>query len=205
MVFKIKKKLAFSLIELMVTVSVIGILVAIGIPQYNKFKSKSRQIEAKSSLSTFYILESSFISEWNMYTSDLRNVGFKMTGANLRYVVGFDMNNPGSVPCINYSTSGGAPAESATLAYASWACNIGVNLPNPAPYELGSIWSYSGGICKTQPTLVAGTTSCIATSGGQFFRAAAIGDPNSNIESVSPDIWTIDSAKILMNTRPGIK
>ena len=38
---------AFSMIELMVVVAIIGVLSAIGIPEYSKFQSKARQSEAK--------------------------------------------------------------------------------------------------------------------------------------------------------------
>ena len=39
-------KKGFSMIELMVVVAIIGVLAAIGIPQYSKFQAKARQSEA---------------------------------------------------------------------------------------------------------------------------------------------------------------
>ena len=79
----------FSLVELMIVVAIIGLLAAIGVPQYAKFQARARQSEAKAALGAIYSASQSFFQEWNCYSSDLRNIGFGVTGTSLRYFTGF--------------------------------------------------------------------------------------------------------------------
>jgi len=53
------------MVELMITVSLIGILAAIGIVQYEKFQQKSRTSESKLSLGALYTAEQAFLIEWS--------------------------------------------------------------------------------------------------------------------------------------------
>ena len=70
----------FSLVELMVVVAIIGILAAVAIPNFARFSAKAKQAEAKALLSTVYAAQTSFNSEWQSYTGDFAQIGFKPAG-----------------------------------------------------------------------------------------------------------------------------
>lgn len=60
---------AFTLIELMIVVAIIGILAAIAIPNFGKFQCKSKQTEAKSSLKLIQVAEEAYRAENDTYVA----------------------------------------------------------------------------------------------------------------------------------------
>lgn len=190
----IRNQSGFSLIELMVVVAIMGVLAAIGVPQYSKFQAKARQSEAKNSLASLYTAQQSFMMEFNLYTVDLRNIGFGVSGQRLRYVTGFAAGACGGYAAA-YAAAG-APAEATTVAN-TWSDGGNVNV-GIAPA------TFAAAFAKTMPS--AGTSSaCTATVGSQAFRAVAIGDPNSNVTTTPTDGWTINQTKLVSNSTPGIQ
>jgi prepilin-type N-terminal cleavage/methylation domain-containing protein len=72
----------FTFIELMIVVTVIGILAAIAIPRYLNYQCKTKQIEARKGLGAIAKMQSSFYAENDEYSIDLNEVGFSMQGPN---------------------------------------------------------------------------------------------------------------------------
>ena len=189
----------FSLVELMIVVAIIGLLAAVGVPQYQKFQARARQGEAKSSLSALYASEQSFFGEWNLYTTDLRNIGFGVTGTGLRYVTGF-----GTAGCASYNTTSGAPAEVAANIWSDVGGATGVCQNGAAQWGPPATAACASYFAKTLPTGT--TTSCDATNGSAAFQAAAIGNPNNSYTAAAPpDGWTINQNKRIANSSQGIR
>ena len=175
---------AFSMIELMVVVAIIGVLAAIGIPEYSKFQAKARQSEAKLNLAALFTAEESFRQHWNTFSVDLVNVGFSVQGSRLRYVTGFQAGTG----CTNYSTGQGAPTESTSTNY-TWSDGSAVNTGN-ATWALGT---------QTKP-LTTSLTSCSDID----FVATAYGTPTtSGIDpgATAGDTWLINQNKLLQNSQ----
>ena len=170
----------FSMIELMVVVAIIGVLAAIGIPQYSKFQAKARQSEAKLALAALFTSEESFRQEWNQFSVDLHNIGFGVQGSRLRYKTGFKS----AAVCTGYVTTLGAPTES-TAAANTWSDGANVNTSS-------ATWAVS----ITEPT--AATGSCgISTFTGQAYGnpAASAVDPTAT----GGDTWTVNQVKLISN------
>ena len=183
----------FSLVELMIVVAIIGLLAAVGVPQYQKFQARARQGEAKSSLSALYAAEQSFFGEWNLYSTDLRNIGFGVTGTGLRYVTGFT-----ATACTGYSTANGAPAET--------AANTNVRSDGTAVTNVGVTWGTGGTYFSgTAFPAIVPAVSCVSTAGAAAFIAISAGNPNNQLSNAMQDAWSINQVKLIRNNIPGIR
>jgi type IV pilus assembly protein PilA len=68
----------FTLIELMIVVTIIGLLAAIAIPNYLQFQSIAKQAEAKSNLGGIFTNEQAYWGEHSKYTPVLTETGFSI-------------------------------------------------------------------------------------------------------------------------------
>lgn len=60
---------AFSLVELMIVVSIIGIIATLAMPRFQNFQSKARQSEARFNLSNIYTLQMSYMANYETFSN----------------------------------------------------------------------------------------------------------------------------------------
>ena len=84
-----RHKAGFTLVELMVTVFVVGILATVAIPSYRKNQAKARHVFAKIELSALYAAEMSISAETGMFSECLCDIGYALPQGPRYYVVGF--------------------------------------------------------------------------------------------------------------------
>jgi len=177
-----KSQAGFSLVELMIVVAIIGLLAAIGIPQYQKFQARARQTEAKAQLSALFTAEKAFQGEWGSFSNDLANIGFAVEGQQLRYVTGFatDTAPTGYPTNAPPHTTGRSRSNQVSAApEATWHPDI---VTNVATYN-----ALTGSVAPTTNT----------------FTAAANGDPKNTVGGTA-DRWTINENKNMQNVQVGL-
>lgn len=69
------KKAGFTLLEVMITVAIIGILSAIAIPQYGDYTKKARRADAMAALSDVYIKEQQYLLTQRAYSTSVSDLG----------------------------------------------------------------------------------------------------------------------------------
>ena len=110
------KRRAFTLIELMVVVAIIGILAAVAIPNFQKFTCRSKKVEGKSGLNLISKAEEAYRAENDVYAfgpdGDIL-VGAIMTGRKY-YDYGVDtFTGPNGSPGF-FITATGLPGSDMT-------------------------------------------------------------------------------------------
>lgn len=169
----------FSLVELMVVVSIIGILAAIAIPNFQRFSAKAKQAEAKANLAALYSAERSFLSEWNIFATGFNEIGYRPSGW-VRYNHGF-----------------GAAFATIPTGYIKAALdNTVINSLAACPAGGVAIGATGCGTINTPtaPNAVAGTN--IVAGGGTTFLAGAV----ASLGGANQDTWTINQNKDIKNT-----
>ncbi|HND84969.1 MAG TPA: type II secretion system protein [Pseudobdellovibrionaceae bacterium] len=199
------RKSGFSMVELMITVSLIGILAAIGIVQYEKFQQKSRTSEAKLSLGALYTAEQAFLIEWSSYAMNLNNIGFGVIGQRLNYTVGFTQSctttsGPLNYPhCTNYPSE--APPEIPNPVFTfdpringnPWlvvyfgcylnSSSVSVNTSGATWTSFSTFYGYTSGFFRDTSGAqidISSYSSCDATPGSLSFTAHAWGSTSKN-------------------------
>jgi len=72
-----KKNTGFTLIELLIVIAILGIIVAVGLPSYNSYMTKSRRVEAHTMLIEIAGEQQRYFSENNNYAENLTDIGYQ--------------------------------------------------------------------------------------------------------------------------------
>ena len=191
---RLRSSQAFTLVELMVVVAIIGILSSIAIPNYQRYQARTRQSEAKVGLSAIYTAEEGFTAEAGTFTYCLRQIGVGGDSVQKRYFalgmywesdLGANCGPQGNLNCWYYTFSG---------ASAGTRCSGGSDgaFDETAKTNKGfTLMTNSNG----------NIPSGIASYSQNTFVAIAIG--NVSTDDVT-DLWTINHNKTLVNAIPGI-
>jgi prepilin-type N-terminal cleavage/methylation domain-containing protein len=62
-----RRQAGFSLVELMVVITIIGVLAGIAVPRFQTFRARSQQAEAKSGLNGLYLSMQAFQTNYNSF------------------------------------------------------------------------------------------------------------------------------------------
>ena len=73
-------KKAFSLMELMIVIAIIGILAAFSIPSYHRYLAKAKQTEVALNLASLHAAQQLYFLEHSTYSNDLSALGWEPSG-----------------------------------------------------------------------------------------------------------------------------
>lgn len=172
---KINNNKGFTSLELMVLVCLLGILTAVAVPNFYRFRDKSRQVEAKIYLSALYMAEVTYHSQHKKYIKCLRQIGFVPESGTRYYAVGFN-SSPGSGNAYLYEDL--------------HRCNSRALTPGMALTDSDVVYSANSAPGGKLPTIDEIKEADIPDS-QKSFKAMAV----ANLRGDGFDKWSIDELK----------
>lgn len=191
-----KNQFGFSMIEIMITVAIIGIGATMAAPNYSLMVSKSRQSEARSELSQIYMREKAYFSEFGRYTGCLWQAGYNPPEGGKRfYTTGYNigstnmMFNYGGMPEPQPATIPVPPAQTC-------ACGIGPSWGGASRNDC-TFQANSAG----NPSMLNAGLATPFVAEKAFFNAGAWGSiSNSRVL----DVWQINENKVVTQLQGGL-
>ena len=123
-----KNKKAFTLIELMIVVAIIGILAAIAIPDFLRFQAKAKQSEAKQNLGSIFTCEVAYFGENNEYGDTFGLINWAPEGERM-YNYWLENDSFTATKGSTDDCDGTADAVDATaVETTAWTCSATANI-----------------------------------------------------------------------------
>lgn len=79
----ISRQYGFTLIELMITITILAILVGLSVPAYERYTRSTNRAAAKSTLERIMSLQEAYFLNNKNYTNDLTDLGFGSAAINV--------------------------------------------------------------------------------------------------------------------------
>lgn len=122
----------FTLIELMITVAVIGILATLATGSFLSYQAKAKQAEVKNNLGTIGKLAESYRAEYDTYDTDWNGLGW-LPNFTTRYRYWYNGQSAPNTPTspeigVNYSDPGSAVSSNGSSFTAAAVGNIDYDL-----------------------------------------------------------------------------
>jgi type IV pilus assembly protein PilA len=165
----------FTLLELMVTIAIVGILSAISLPNFLKLQARAKQTEVKANLRALADLEKAYYQEFDSYTPYVGQLGFSPERGNrYAYLLASSPTFDNRTGTMAYTTTNATAISVDTFSFVTQTSNPSFTAESGCAY---SVYVYTG---------EAGS-----------FTAAAVGNVDGDYTT---DQWSISSDSRDMST-----